>query len=122
MAFKNFMKADITKSLIVLMMALPIAACSGEDAEGVGTGSVSIDWIAPSLRADENTLSLAEIDGYRVYYGKTSGDYLNQIDIIDSTAQEATVTATRGNYYYVVTCIDTAGRESVYSEEVSIRI
>jgi len=121
MAFRKFMGTKFTKGLIVLFIILQLAACSNEDSEGMGT--VTVYWTAPLARADETTpLSPAEIDGYRVYYGKVSGDYLNQLEIIDSTTQEATVTATRGLYYFVFTCFDTDGRESGYSKEFSIRI
>ncbi|MDT8453064.1 MAG: fibronectin type III domain-containing protein [Gammaproteobacteria bacterium] len=84
--------------------------------------TVTVNWTAPVARTDDTPLSLSEITGYRVYYGQASGDYSNQLDINDSSAIEATLDVTPGLYYFVVTCLDTAGHESVYSEEVMISI
>ena len=38
------------------------------------TGSITVNWIAPVARVDGPPLSLAEIDGYRIHYGKFSGN------------------------------------------------
>lgn len=116
------LKFDYSKSLTALFMALQLAGCS-EGSDNVNTtGTGTLNWTAPSAREDGNPLSLSEISGYRVYYGSTSGDYINSIEINDSTAQETTITAARGLYYYVITSFDTAGRESNYSQELNISI
>lgn len=123
---RDLMKVNYSKSLIALSMTLQLVSCSGSS-EDLGTatntiGTGTVNWTAPAAREDGNPLSLSDINGYRVYYGSASGDYINSIDVNDSTAQEATVTAIQGLYYYVVTCIDTAGRESLYSPEFEITI
>ena len=82
----------------------------------VASGSASISWTAPVARADGSPLSLAEIEGYRVYYGDSEGDYPNRIDVSDGTAVELTLSELPpGTHYFVMTTYDDAGRESVFS-------
>ena len=64
-------------------------------------------------------MSLADIDGYRVYYGTTEGNYTNRIDITDGTSEGTVLRGLpSGTNYIVVTTYDSAGRESEYSEVV----
>ena len=99
----------------ILMMA-QLAACGGGSTGQVETGSASISWTAPVARADGSPLSLAEIEGYRVYYGESEGDYPNRIDVSDGTAVELTLSELPpGTHYFVMTTYDNAGRESVFS-------
>ncbi|MDH5387391.1 MAG: hypothetical protein OEY06_02950 [Gammaproteobacteria bacterium] len=113
------MKFNYSKILIALCAVLHLSGC-GEDSSDSGT--VTLDWAPPVERADGTAFLPSDIGGYRVYYGTTSGDYPNRLNIIDSTAQTATVTAVHGLYYYVITSFDTAGRESDFSLESSINI
>ena len=77
---------------------------------------VTIAWTAPVARADGSPLSLAEIGGYRVYYGSTEGDYPNRLDVNDGSAVEVTLNnLPLGRYYFVVTTYDVTGRESEFS-------
>lgn len=116
-------------------MAFLISACNGGgSAAGVstdtggdrsgdsGAAAVTIDWVAPAARADGSSLLLSDIAGYKVYYGKASGDYSNSLEIKDGTSQSTTVSVAPGLNYFVVTCLDTAGRESIYSQEFKIII
>jgi len=83
------------------------------------SGVLTLSWSAPSTRSDGEPLSLSEIDGYRVYYGKHKGEYLKGADIKDGTAQSATVTGVPfGAYYVVMTTYDANGIESGYSAAV----
>jgi hypothetical protein len=79
-----------------------------------------LNWKAPAARTDGTPLSLADIDGYRIHYGKSSGTYNNHFTLSDGTAQKVTLTDIPvGTYYLVMTTFDSAGRESDYSSEVS---
>ncbi len=140
-----FMRYGCIKSLAILCTVLLLSACdglsedtaSGESGTGSGgivssgsgssgsgsgsasvVGSVTIGWTPPVARANGDPLSLADISGYRVYYGTASGQYPNRVEINDSTAQKATVKNKQGRYYFVVTTVDSGGRESVYSQEL----
>jgi hypothetical protein len=86
----------------------------------VQVGSLTLQWSAPVTRADGTPLSLSEIDGYRIYYGVSTGNYPNQIDVTDGTAQAVTVTDMPvGTYYLVMTTYDISGNESAYSSMVT---
>jgi hypothetical protein len=84
------------------------------------TGSFSLSWTAPTTRADGSPISLAEIDGYRIYYGTTQGNYPNSVDITDGATTSTTVNNIPvGNYSVVMTTYDNSGVESAQSGVVS---
>ncbi len=81
--------------------------------------NVSLSWIAPAEREDNTALLLSEIASYKIYYSSTQGQYTNSVPVNDSTATGHTFTNfSSGTYYFVITTIDTDGRESKYSPEV----
>jgi len=127
-----YMKQISIKNLTILCAALlQLSACSGgedgggngngggggQSAVGANSGSTTVRWVAPMARADGGALLLSDIDGYRVYYGLQTRQYTNQVDVNNGAAQQVTVTDKRGFYYFVVTTIDTDGRESQFSPE-----
>ena len=82
-------------------------------------GGISVAWRAPVERENGSPISMAEIAGYRVYYGKSRGNYTNEVDINGSSVMEVTLSnLTSGTYYIVVTTVDSNGRESAFSQEV----
>ena len=66
-------------------------------------------------------MSLADIDGYRVYYGTSRGSYPNQVDITNGADTSRTLNnlAPGKKYYVVMTTYDNAGRESAQSPEIA---
>lgn len=95
---------------------------SGGEGSGSGpsTGDFSLSWTAPVIRLDGSPMSLAEIGGYRIYYGSTQGDYPDSVDINDGATTAATVSNVPvGTYYIVMTTYDSGGRESTQSGVVS---
>lgn len=131
----RLLKLRFTSTLITLLMTLQLAACNTEDflsaiAPGIGSGSTTevvnnqaLSWVAPAEREDNSALSLSAIAGYKVYYGTTQGQYPNSVTVNDGTATGYTFNDLPvGTYYLVVTTIDTEGRESLYSSEVTIVI
>lgn len=108
------------RRFLLPISAVLLTACSGG---GGSVGSASIEWLAPSARANGDPLALAEIAGYRIYYGSVAGLYPDVVDINDSTAEGAELDGVpTGTYFVVVTTVDTEGRESDYSAELEIRI
>jgi hypothetical protein len=92
----------------------------GGTADSSDTGSFTLSWTAPVARSDGTPISLAEIDGYRIYYGESSGDYPYSANVTDGSAQSATVTDVPvGDYHVVMTTYDDAGRESAFSTEIT---
>jgi hypothetical protein len=86
----------------------------------VQTGSITLNWKAPVTRADGTPLSLADIDGYRIHYGKSAGNYTSHVNVADGTAQSVILTdIPLGTYYLVMSTYDVDGRESGYSSVVS---
>jgi hypothetical protein len=90
------------------------------DAVPAPTGSFTLNWTAPVARSDGSPLSLAEIDGYRIYYENASGDSPNSQNVTDGSADSATVTdVPAGDYNVVMTTYDDAGRESAVSAQIT---
>lgn len=79
--------------------------------------SVTLDWEAPTTRADGT--ALADLAGYRVYYGTGTGQYSNSVDIGNSTTCVIENLSTGNTYYFVVTSYDSSGNESEPSNEIS---
>lgn len=137
MSFLHFYSFSRLKVLLVAVLALQLTAClnvSGSDG-GVNPNPspisdnnsvinmLGLTWTAPSEREDGTALSLSEIAGYRIYYGVEAGNYQNEIDINDITADQTQVAdLASGTYHVVMTTIDTDGRESSYSPEVVITL
>jgi hypothetical protein len=92
---------------------------SGGTSDPAGSGKLTLRWTAPVTRTDGTPLSLSDIDGYRIHYGKSSGNYTNHVNLADGTAQTVSLTGVPvGTYYLVMTTYDVNGRESSYSSQV----
>lgn len=111
--------------LWILALILPLVACSGNSADSAGAGpdlnTPVLSWVAPAEREDGSGLSLSEIARFRVYYGTSSGDYSDTIDINDNTAvQMALANIPSGTFFITITAVDTDGLESTFSSEVIV--
>jgi hypothetical protein len=137
-----FLNIRITPILITIMMALTISACSTDEDTTVATtayvnsetnddtnnvdetnttANIDLSWVAPVEREDNGPIALSEIAGYKIYYGSTQGQYTNSLTINDGTATGYTFNGfATATYYFVLTTIDTEGRESQYSPEIAI--
>jgi hypothetical protein len=133
----NQMRSRLTKALVTAIVALQLVACGGGSGDGestapvttsgdesitpetINTGSVSLTWTAPVARADGTPISLADIGGFYIYYGKSEDSYPNRVDLEDGAAQAMTLNDIPvGTYYMVMTTYDVGGRESGYSSVV----
>jgi len=61
-----------------------------------------------------------DVVGYKIYYGKESGNYTNTVKVRSKT-QKTVVRLKKGiNYYFALTAYNTAGIESGFSGEVMV--
>ena len=75
------------------------------------------------IREDSSSISLSEIAGYQLYYGKAQGQYSNSITINDGTTTGYTLAnLPSGTYHFVMTTLDTEGRESQFSPEIVLTV
>ena len=101
----------VTRNIVITIAGADEANTSAE---------INLSWIAPSEREDGTPISMAEISGYRVYYGPSQGDYTNQVEVSGSANMQVTLSdLAAGTYYIVVTALDNDGRESGFSTVVT---
>jgi len=134
----NTFKHLIYRLFTPVLLTISLVACTAENLDSTGTATIPdntsndgadqlltelghLIWTAPSQREDSTPLNNSEIDTYKVYYGTTSGFYQNQIDISNIVSDSANLDSFEsGTYYFAVTTIDTDGRESKFSQEISV--
>ena len=123
-----FPRARLDSTLVFVVIASLLSACSSEEDIGGASAAIpasGLTWVAPAARENNSPISMAEIAGYRIYYGETQGDYQNQHEVNDAYDNDLDPTELglpAGGYYVVVTAVDTDGRESIFSEEVVLNI
>ena len=137
--FHQLIQSRFTKALLITIIVAQTVACGGggggsggsnsssgnnvSDSVVVPTGSVTLGWTAPATRADGTPLSLTDIDGFRIYYGESAGDYTDSVEVADGTAQTVTVNDIPvGTYHVAITAFDVNGSESGFSSEIPIAI
>jgi hypothetical protein len=120
-------------SLIFAALIYLLSGCGSTDGSGSGGGSSSgingkgagnatVSWTPPTENTDGSVLG-ADLAGYRVYYGTSSRDYSNSVEIdnpgLSSVVVEGLAETT---WYFVMTAVNTSGIESSYSDEVSLSV
>lgn len=94
---------------------------SGNTAGGSGntgtgtTGSVTLQWSAPTTYADTTAASLSDIASYRLYYGPSATNTPNYVNIPDGSATQYTITLPSGTYYFRISAIDSNGYTGLMS-------
>ena len=79
-------------------------------------GPVQLSWVAPEENVDGSTLT--DLAGYRIYYGTSSRNYSDMVDLSNPSTTAHTLTLASGDYYVAMTALDADGNESGYSNEV----
>lgn len=128
----------LLKSFLALAVVFSLISCSSGASSDAGVDSLNggssnpaaasilnLSWVAPAEREDNSVLMPNEISSFYVYYGTEAGNYPNKVSI-DSCAcslEGAQLTnISPGQYYVVITTVDSDGRESGYSAEVVVTI
>ena len=83
-------------------------------------GSMTLSWTAPTENTDGTALT--NLSGYRLYYGRTEGNYPSRV-VIDNIGMSSYVVENLlpATYYVVATSVNAAGIESAYSN-VAVRM
>ena len=82
----------------------------------VALGNVTLSWTAPTENTDGSALT--DLAGYKIHYGKSSGNYDNEILI--NTAGTTTYFVDNlvpDTYFFAATSFNTSGVESSFSGE-----
>lgn len=124
--FRPCGNSGVLAKAITLCLLLSTPGCGGGDdpastqdaASGSVSGAASLRWAAPSQRMDGESLSMAEIAGYRIYYGTSRRNYSSVVTIDDPYASSVLIEdLPPGTYYFAMTTLDTTGAESSFSPE-----
>lgn len=84
-----------------------------------GLGSAVLTWSPPTQKEDGTAVELA---GYRVYWGKASGNYTDFEEVGTDVVTHVVDDLTSGTWYFAVTAVDPNGIESNFSNEASKQI
>jgi len=86
-----------------------------EQGPGASIGSsVTLAWDKPDSNSDGSDLN--DLAGYKVYYGTSSNNYTQSIDIGNTTSAVIS-NLSSGTWCFATTAYDSAGNESGYSNE-----
>jgi hypothetical protein len=80
-------------------------------------GNNNLYAAAVTLNWDAN--SEPELAGYKIYYGTSSGDYANSVDVGKITSFNVSNLREDTTYYFAATAYDSSDQESDFSDEVS---
>ncbi len=87
------------------------------------SGSGTLSWSAPTMYSDGSALSASNIQGYRVYIATAPGAYLPGSYYFVAAPTTSVVVKNlnlaSGQYYFVITTLDSNNRESSFSDEVA---
>lgn len=93
--------------LYLVLMLVPMCSHAGE---------TTLTWTAPT--ENEDGTPLTDLAGFKLYWGTTTGDYPNSVDIPNpATTTYLVENLTPGVWRFVATAYNEAGTESQYSNE-----
>ena len=98
--------------------------CSNGDLSAISMVTVAVreqmtvTWQAPTENTDGSPLT--NLAGYRIYFGDSSRNYSDYVEVSDPQATQHTFSIPSGSYVVAMTSLDSEGNESVYSNEVRL--
>ncbi len=80
------------------------------------TGTATVSWTAPTQNTDGSPLT--DLAGYTIYYGTSSGNLNNSINVNSAATTSYTVSglATGATYYFAVSAVNSSGVSSSLSD------
>lgn len=90
----------------------------GISVDQLGTSSTTLSWTAPTQNEDGTPLT--DLAGYKIYYGKSSRSYTDQVRIDNPGITSYVVdNLTPDTYYFAATSFNSSGVESGFSNEAT---
>jgi hypothetical protein len=81
-------------------------------------GAITLSWVAPTQNSDGSPLM--DLAGYKIYYRKSSGSYVQEVRIDNPSISTYVVDQlSPDTYYFAATAFNTSGMESSFSAEVA---
>ncbi|MEE3168818.1 MAG: PA14 domain-containing protein [Pseudomonadota bacterium] len=93
-------------------------ATSSPEETTSSTGSVTLSWTPPGTRVDGSSISLSEIDSYRINYGQDSNNLTEVLSVPAGTTSTTITDLAPGVWYFTIQVIDTNGFSSEPSAPV----
>jgi len=126
----NILRKKLIVTFALVLMGFCFGACGSTAGLGTGldgdvpeyggdggTNSLMVGWNAPTTNEDGTPLE--DLAGYRLYYGKGSGDYSYVADVSNAYTEAEIGGLSATTWYMAVTAYDYFGNESEYSNEIS---
>ncbi len=108
---------------LITGLLLMVAGCGGGGGGGgasgaaisnIPAGSVTLTWDSPTTNSDGSPLN--DLAGYTFYYGSSSGNYTNSVDVGNNTGYSLS-SLSSGSWCFAVKAYDNSRNESSYSNE-----
>jgi hypothetical protein len=115
-------------SLAILSLVVALTAGCGGGGGGVAvdkpsgpvSGGIWLSWRAPSERLNGESLAMADLGGYRIYWGPAENPRENSVTVDDpSTTTYLIDGMPAGTYDVAVTAVDIEGLESPLSNTMT---
>ena len=109
--------ADVVPKLNIFLPYVLFIIIISWNVSSAFSSIATLAWDAPTTNADGTPLT--DLAGFKIYYGASSGNYSQNINVGNVTTYTVDNLTEGLTYYFATTAYDTAGNESKYSNEVS---
>jgi hypothetical protein len=101
--------------------SVTVAAASGGGG-GTGTGAVTLNWTAPTTNTDGTGLSLSDLTGYKILYGRDAGNLDQSKSVAGSAKSTVIENLASGTWFFAIVTVNAAGTESAPTNVASTSI